>query len=414
MSYDKKLISLSSVDECVWKLVDVLNRTIELSIEIVPIKYALDRVMAEDVYAVLDKPCRDSSAVDGYALYSDDTIGASHYNPVELTIVGYHRPGKPVEECLTRGTAIRVHTGSFIPCGANAVVMDEDVVIKGDKILVSRPISPGSNILKRGEDFRKGDIVASKGSIVTPFIMASIAANGISSVKVYRKIRVSIISIGDEIVEPGSNCENCVKTYNSTTYLLSALMSRDRIFEIVYQGISPDNVDEVFDLINKIQSNTDIVITTGGTGISESDIIYDLVKRYGKWIFRGVKMRPGRPTSCSLINNIPIIHLSGFPVAAWAGYEAIVRPAIFRWLGVKGLERVIIYSRLKRRVPNNVGYRSFIRVSLERVNNEYLAEPYMLRGSGILSSLLRTEGYIVIPEDVEGYEKDSIVPVYLY
>jgi molybdopterin molybdotransferase len=125
-------------------------------------------------------------------------------------------------------------------------------------------------------------------------------------------------------------------------------------------------------------------------------------------------MRPGRMTSASLMYGKPIIHLSGFPVAAWAGYELILRPAIAKWIGIEEFERPVIYAYLSRRVPNISGYNSIIRVALTIKNGEYYAEPYMLRGSGVISSLLKTHGYIIIPENIEGFEEGEKVPVYLY
>ena len=411
----KMLSRLIGVDDAVKKLVDAFSRTLHLDVEVVKITDAVGRVLAEDIYAPVNRPETSISAVDGYAVRSLDTTSASYYSPVELFIKGTIKPGYGNSGlCVDPGTAVRVHTGAQIPCGADAVVMEEDVQVVGNKVLVYKPVASGSNIVLKGEDFKKGDLLAPRGSLVKPPVIAALSASGVDSIVVYKKINVSIVTIGDELIEPGETPAPG-RVYNSSAYVVYSALLRDSLFSVRYAGIVPDSVEEVENaVLGEFEKGVDLVITTGGTGISESDVIVDFVARNGEFVFRGVKMRPGRPTSSSIIHSKLVVHLSGFPVAAWCGYELILRRALIEWLGIRGLERHYVYARLARRLPGSPGYCSVVRVMLYEDNGELYADPYMLRGSGVISSLLRTNGYIIIPENVEGYEKGSRVRVYLY
>jgi molybdopterin molybdotransferase len=404
-----------SVEEARDRLFKVLRDSIVLDIETAHIMNSLGRVVSEYIKAPVSRPRNSLSAVDGYAVRSLDTVGASYYTPVELIVRGALRPGDdPDKLCVEHGSAIRVHTGAPLPCGADAVVMDEDVELRGETILVYRPAAPGLNVIYRGEDISEGSIITEPGTVVQPAHIAALASLGVSTLRVYGKIRVSIIAIGDELIEPGSPL-GPGKEYNSSTYIVYAQLLKDGIFHVSYTGIVPDNAESIISAIkSEVARGTDIVITLGGTGVSEADKIAELLKKASLTVFRGVKMRPGRMTSASIMYRRPVIHLSGFPVAAWAGYELILRPAIAKWIGIKGFERPVVYAYLSRRVPNTSGYTSIIRVALQVRNGEYYAEPYMLRGSGVISSLLRTNGYIIVPENVEGFEEGERVPVHLY
>ncbi|MEM1668752.1 MAG: molybdopterin molybdotransferase MoeA [Thermofilaceae archaeon] len=403
-----------AINEAVNKLASVLAEAVELESEEVDLLEAVGRILATDVYSPQDRPRANVSAVDGYAVRSIDTVGASPYNPIELIIKYYLKPGQDAQGfTVERGVAARVLTGAPIPEGADAVVMDEDVEVRDGKVVIYKQVSEGSNIVYRGEDLKQADLVGSKGQVVNPAMVGAFAAVGIKSVKVYRKVRVALIAIGDELVEPGSST-TLGKDFNSTVYIVYSQMIKDWIFQPTYYGILPDDpvlVEEA--IVRGIEKGADLVITTGGTGVGEGDVVEHVMKK-NTVVFRGVRIRPGRPTSCSVVSGKPVVHLSGFPVASWTGYELLIRPAVQRWLGIKGFERPAIRATLTRRLPNVAGYTSLVRVQLRELHGEFYAEPYMLRGSGVISSLLRTNGYVMIPEDLEGYEIGSKVTVYIH
>jgi molybdopterin molybdotransferase len=404
-----------SVNEAKTRLSRVLSERIVLGEECLSIADSLGRVASRLIKAPVNRPRVNLSAVDGYAVRSLDTTGSSVFSPVELVVKGVLRPGgNPNEVCVESGFTVRVHTGAPIPCGADAVVMDEDVKVQGNTILVFKPVAPGANIILKGEDISENSIIVEPGSLIRPAHIAALASIGVNTIQVYRKIKVSIIAIGDELIEPGYSLSGD-KEYNSSAYIVYAQLVRDGIFQVNYAGIVPDDTEAILTTIRgEAAKGSDLIITVGGTGVSETDKIPELLEKHSSPIFRGVRMRPGRMTSASLVLGKPVLNLSGFPVAAWAGYELILRPAIATWLNIKGFERPVIYAYLSRRLPNTSGYTSIVRVTLIAKDDEYYAEPYMLRGSGVISSLLRTHGYVIIPEDTEGFEEGEKVPVYIY
>ena len=180
-----------------------------------------------------------------------------------------------------------------------------------------------------------------------------------------------------------------------------------------YLGVVGDDEEEIANALKQAVEKHDYVITTGGTGVSSGDLVPRAVGKIGRLLIRGVAMRPGRPTSLGVISGKPVFMLSGFPVAALVGLEAIVTPALARMLGVCLPRNPVVEARLTRRIANAVGYRSFFRVRVYRCGEEYCVEPLRITGSGILSTLVRGNGILVVPEHVEGHEAGEKVMVEL-
>ncbi|MEM0378229.1 MAG: molybdopterin molybdotransferase MoeA [Thermosphaera sp.] len=404
----KTLKELIEVEKAVEILTDKL-KTIQYEEENLPLWMALGRILNEDVVALHDLPDVDRSAVDGFAVIAEDTYHATHYNPVELKLVKQLEKGK----CIERGEAFEVHTGWSIPCGANSVVMKEDVIAGEKTIHVLKPASVGGNVSRRGEDYAKGSVIARRGTILGPFHLAILSSNGVGSVKVLRKIKVGIIATGDEIIRPGFKRREGAY-FDSSGILIQMLLANDGFYDVKYYGVFPDDVKLVSEVLNEATLVNDIVLTVGGTGVSNSDVTVEAAEDLGEILFRGVRMRPGRPTSASLVNGRLVLHLSGYPVAAWTGYEMLLRRAVAQALGLVNYDRKFTYARLSKRLPNQVGYHTIIRARLNEVNGEILAEPYMIRGSGVLTSLVFSQGFIEIPSYVEGFEKGDVVKVFLF
>jgi molybdopterin molybdotransferase len=402
----KELKSLTSLAAAVDKLASVL-KGLKLGVEEVELLEARGRVLSRSIEAKIAHPPFDRSAVDGYAVRSSDTYSASLFNPVELRVVK--------EAQIKPGYASPVSTGEPLPEGADAVVMVEETTWRDGKIMVYRPVAVGANVSRRGEDFSAGDVVLEAGSVLDFRKIPVLSAAGYSRVEVLGKLRIGVVSIGSEVVEPTwvSGHLPRGRIMNSTSYVVLSYLGRYPFINTAYYGIAPDEYNIVEDIVLKALSVNDIVITTGGTGPGSSDLVYELVEKNGKWVFRGVAMRPGRPTSLSLIDGKPILHLSGFPLAAWTGLEGLFKPALTRALGLKGLETRVVYARVATRLPNQAGYTTFIRSRLKAVGGELVVEPFMLRGSGLLRSLSETDSYIRVEEGSEGFEEGEVIPVYL-
>ncbi len=413
MSKPKYLGKLISVDEAVKLVLE--KARLELLTKLVDIYSALNHVLAEDIYALYDAPAYDRSAVDGYAVRSIDTIGASPLNPAILKVKGSISPGDdPRKYSVGENEAVEITTGALLPPGADAVVMYEDTHRINDFVEIYKAVPMYANVSRKGEDYKKNELLVKTNTLLTDRFLAIIASTGIRKVRVYEKIRIGLITTGNELVEPGHELRPG-KIYNSTSILVKTYLEKHAPFTFVrYYGIYPDNYNVLSEVLSKALSENHIVITTGGTGVSGEDVIRDVIEDNGEWIFRGVALRPGRPTSAALVNNKLVFMLSGFPVAAWAALESIVLRTIYLLHGLNPPSRCSVKARLIRRVPNTIGYRTYIRVSVnEDKDKGLIAEPYMLKGSGILSSLTKSNGYIVLRENVEGYEEDSIVDVYL-
>lgn len=404
---------LLTLDEAIARAVYSINLKLDVVEE--DLWNSLYRISAQDISAIRDSPVLDKSTVDGFAVKSDDTIGASLSNPIRLVVKGKIKPGEVplANSILKHGEAIEVYTGSFIPAGADAVVMYEDVVIGEGYIDVIRPVPRGANISRRGEDFRKNEVIVYKNTVLRPWHLAAIASQGISKVLVYRKLRIGLVSIGDELIPVGSGFV-LGKTYASTEYLVKLMLDELGFIEAKYYGIIPDDLGKLVRIVKHMLSENDCLVTIAGTSVSDQDIVPKYIEEYGEWVVRGIAIRPGRTTSLALINGKPIFILSGNPVAAWVGLEAFIKPVICRVLRVDPPPKPMVKAVLARRITNPVGFRSFVRVFLEKKKDMYIAEPYMVHGSSIISSLLKTHGYIVIDENTEGVEEGNEVEVYLH
>ncbi len=382
---------------------------LDLNCEYVGVRECIGRVSCRDYEAPVNIPPYDRSAVDGYAVRAEDTYGASPTSPVELRIVSKNE--------LASGEAVEIATGAPIPKGADAVVMYEDCIRRGDILLVNKPCFKWSNVSRVGEDFKAGDKVVTKGEELKPWHAASLASFGYGKVCVYRRIKVAVLVTGGEVVEPsdkpGEIAEGLV--YNSTGTLVYTYLSQYKILDVSYAGIVCDDKNEVKKRILELLEENDCIITTGGTGVSGRDIVPEAVNEIGSpgVIVRGVAIRPGRPTSIGVVKGKPIFMLSGLPVAALAGLESIVLPSLYSFLQSRYRHTCVVKAKLARRLANAIGFESYFRVFVYEKNGEYYAEPLRLTGSGILSTLIKGNGILIVPSNIEGYEAGDTVEIVL-
>ena len=405
--------SLLSVEEALKRLrASVTHRVREL--EEMGLLEAVSRICAEDVRAPIDSPPFDRSAVDGYAVIAEDTFGASLNNPVELKMVGSAYPGMDVARLprLSRGEALKLMTGAPLPPGANAVVMVEDTVRRGEVVEVVKPVHPYRNVSRRGEDYRAGEVVVGKGTKIRPWHVAALASLNISRVRVLRRARVGVLSTGSELIEVGEEVKPG-KLINSSKPMLLALLEEEGA-EGVDLGIVADDLELIKARILEGIRGADALIVTGGTSVGELDLVPEAVSALGEVIVHGLMMRPGKPTGFGVIDGKPVFMLSGFPVAALVGFQLLVRPALSLMLGYEEEPRPMIRGRLTRRVATPPSTRSYVRVKVKRAGGEVLVEPLMLTGSGLLSTLTEANGLLIVPEDLEGFEEGELVEVELF
>jgi len=373
---------------------------------------SLRRFAAEDVLAAEDVPPFDRSVVDGYAVVAEDTFGSSQLNPAVLEVVGEVSAGERLAELrpLRSGQAVVIHTGGPIPPGSNAVVMVEHTRPSGSRVEVFRPVAPYENVSKAGEDFRRGEVVVRRGALIRPWHIAAMAAAGLSRVRVLERLRVSVVSTGGELSDaPGGG-----PVRNSTKPLLLSLLAEDHC-EPLDGGTVGDSVEEIREALARALAQSHAAITTGGTSVGPTDLVAEAVRSVedSSILFHGLAIRPGRPTGAALVGGKPVFMLSGFPVAAYTGYLAVVRPVLYSMRRSSPDPEPVVEARLWRRVAKPVGVRAYVRVMLRVGERGFEAEPLMLTGSGLLSTLTEGNGLLVIPESLEGYEEGEVVRVIL-
>ena len=390
---------LTPYHEALSLLLDDLGEIDE--VEEIPLKEALGRVLAEDVASPIDSPPFDRSAVDGYALRAEDTFPAREYSPVELKVIDEIVAGEESKARVEPGTAVKLMTGAKLPEGANAVLMQEMAEREGDIIRVLRPVAPGQNVAFKGEDVKKGEIILGKGQVLRPQDLALLKSIGFKTVKVRRKPRVGIIVTGDELIEEfDEEALKSGKILESNSVMLESLV-RQYFGEPVFYGVFPDDEEAIRGAIERARKENDLVVVTGGSSFGDRDYAHKFVKL----MFHGTTIKPGRPIGY----GERVFIMSGYPVAVFAQFHLYVKHALAKLVGARNYE-VRVKATLTERIPSQLGRHEFVKVWYEKGE----ARPIKKKGSGIISSLVESNGYIEIPEDSEGYREGEEVEVVLY
>ncbi len=370
-------------------------------VEEVPLDEALGRVLAEDVVSPIDSPPFDRSAVDGYALRAEDTFQAREYSPVELRVIDEITAGGVSDATVEPGTAVKLMTGAKLPEGANAVLMQEMAEREGDLIRVLRPVAPGQNVAFAGEDVKSGEVILKKGQVLRPQDLALLKSVGFKKVKVKRKPRVGIIITGDELIEEfDEEALKAGKILESNSIMLRGLVKR-YFGEPVFYGILPDDEDLIKEVVDRAKRESDLVLVTGGSAFGDRDFAH----RFVSLLFHGTTIKPGRPIGY----GERVFIMSGYPAAVFAQFHLYVKHALARLVGARNYE-IRLRATLTDRVSSQLGRYEFVKVWYENGR----AKPIKKRGSGLISSLVQSNGYVAIPENSEGYLEGEEVEVILY
>ena len=397
---------LTLTDQALERWLNVLQIGKPLG-ELASLQDALGRILAEDLIAQNALPRFDKSAMDGYALKSAETIGASQSKPAIFQLTDNQE--------ITSKQAKQVWTGNPIPEGANAVVMLEDTQKTGGKLEVWSQIAPLANISKIGEDIKKDDIIAQTGTRLTPYHIGLAAALGYNQLKVAKKPKIGILATGNELAEVGTQLSGSL-IYDSNKIMISAVC-RELGAETTNFGITKDNIDEIAVVIKKALETQDAVITTGGTSVGGLDLVPDAVNKIGKpgVIVHGVALRPAMPTAVAALDGKPVLILSGNPVAALIGFEVFGRPMVCSMLGMTKTEpRPMLKATLARRVTSVLGRKTYVRVCVILKDGEFIAEPVSAKGSGSISTMTQSNGFVIVPENREGVSEGETVVVHMF
>jgi len=393
----KKYEQVSKASFKFFSAVDKLK--INLHSETVSVIDSLDRVLAFDFKSPLDAPPFRRAAMDGYAIISKNTIGASETNPVSLRITGRLNAGQTSRLKVVQGTAIAIATGAKMPKGADSVAMVEITSADSNWVQIFKQIEFGKNVARIGEDVRKGQVLIKKGTLLTSQDIAIMSSVGVSKIAVYRRPRVAIFSTGNELVEPGSRLTES-SIYESNRYMLSSLV-KESGGEVVDLGICPDDKKSIQRRL-KSALRYDIVIISGGTSVGSKDYVPEVINESGHpgVVVHGIAMRPGSPTALSIVNKTPIISAPGYPVSAYFAFFTFARPLIMKLLKTSDSHIHVIAATVTETLKLHQGMRTFLRVKVDRKKqgNDFIyhAEPISATGASLLSTLTKSNGFAIL------------------
>lgn len=397
-----------SVEEALHRILCVV---IPLGHEKVNILDALGRVIGEDVFANRDIPPKDNSAMDGYAVRAADTRGASGEKPAILDVVEDIPAGSIPLGIIVAGKASRIMTGAPLPEGADAVVRVEDTEKAGDRVKIFVEATRGQDIRRAGEDVREGECVIARGDVLRPAEIGMLAALGRSFVSVYQRPLVAVVATGDELVDIDENPDPW-KIVSSNSYSLAAqIMDCGGI--PLQIGIARDKRE---DLVSKFEAalRADIIVSSGGVSVGDYDLVKDVMKEVGNEMqFWQVAMRPGKPLAFGSMGGVPVFGLPGNPVSSMVAFEQFVRPSILKMSGHKNVFRKTVRAILEEDITKKRGTRHFIRARVRYENGKYTAMTTGEQGSGILKSMVRANGLIILPENATAVKKGDEVTVQL-
>lgn len=364
---------------------------------------SLGRITSEPVYARYSSPFYHSSAMDGYAVRFTDTLTAGERSP-----------------CLLRlGTeAIYINTGDPLPDGFNAVIMVEDVNIvrrNGDIFVeIYQPVPPYQHVRTIGEDIVSTELIIPEKHKIRAIDIGAMLASGHIHVNVIKKPIITVIPTGTELVEPEDLFDRLPKPPEIIEYNSAMLLNliNELGAEGVRSSIIRDNPDELKDALERALKVSDIVLINAGSGRGTKDYTLSVIKDMGEVIISGISIKPGKPLIAGIIKNKPVFGIPGYPVSAFITFRLFIKPLIMRFLGIKEDKESTIKAILSRQIASPLGVDEFVRVKIGSVNNKFIATP-LGRGAGLLMSLVRADGIIKIPSDVEALSSGKEVEVLL-
>lgn len=382
------------------------------------IEDAYGRVLSRDVFSPEDLPPFSRSTVDGFAVNSADTFGATEGLPSYINVTFEIAMGEKAGYPLRKGEGAKIATGGMLPDGADAVVMFEHTQHIDEKMIeVVKPVSPGENVIHAGEDAKKDERILESGHRLRPQDIGALAGLGITGIWTYEKPVVSIISTGDEIVDADKPLKpGQVRDINS--YTLSGLIS-DVGGKPLKRGIYSDRFDIIRDVVINSLKDSVMVLITGGSSVGTKDMTSQVINDAGKpgVLFHGVSLKPGKPVIGGIAGGIPVFGLPGHPAAVNVCFDIFIRPVLESQCGrnEEGANRkkTRVRARIARNISSSPGREEHIGVVLEEKDGEIWAIP-LLGKSGLITTLTQADGTAVIPLRKNGVLEGEYVEVRLF
>jgi molybdopterin molybdotransferase len=370
------------------------------AVEHVPLIDSLGRILASDIVSPIDIPQRDNSAMDGYAVRSEDVRGNC---PVELHVIDEVPAGAVPDKPIGKGQCSRIFTGAPIPTGADGVTRQEYATRISDTVVrIDKDSDASGNIRPAGEDLRRGAVVMSSGTELKPAHLGLLASVARDPVPVYRRPRIGVMTSGDEIADLDEKeaILNGSKIGSSNTYtLLSAIEQAGGM--PVPLGIAKDDPEDIRARMS-LSADLDMLVTSGGVSVGEHDHLKNVFEELGGELkFWRIKMRPGKPVAFGVLNGCPWIGLPGNPVSTMVTFELLVRPAIRKMLGLANPYRGTVPVRISEAYRSGTSRRDFVRATVEQCDGKLTASVTGSQGSGILTSMAKANALVIVPSEMQ-------------
>lgn len=400
------MLNVVSMEEAI-RITQTEFSSYEIGTEKLNISDCLGRVLAQDIISSENVPPFDRSTVDGYAVLSSDTFGAGESIPSMLSLTGEILMGEEAKDTVSGGECIKISTGGMLPEGADSVAMVEhtEQMIDGT-CLVYKAVSPFQNVTKKGDDVKIGQKVINKGTKITSKHIGILCALGITDVECVKKIKVGIISSGDEIV-PVEESVPLGKIRDINSHFLAALI-KENGYDAIEFGIVRDDFDELYCTLQKATDECDIVLISGGSSAGAKDMTAAVIDKNGEVFFHGIAVKPGKPTIFGKANGKAVFGLPGHPAAAYLIAKTVVMN-LLRFCSGQENKPLTVSAEITESISSNHGREELVPVILENGR----ALPLFFK-SGLVSLLSSADGFVVIPRNREGLFKDEKVTVYLF
>jgi molybdopterin molybdotransferase len=372
--------------------------------ENVALAAAHGRILARDVVARMNLPPHANSAVDGYAFAHADLVPDQE---TALPVAGRAAAGHPLDRAASRGEAIRVFTGAPMPEGTDTVMMQEDCVLDDGWVRLQPGIRKGANRRHAGEDVAEGATALAAGRRLAPADLGLGAALGWRELPVFRPLRVALLSTGDEVCDPGKPLSPGA-IYDANRFMLAALLSGLGCVVTDF-GIHPDREAALADTLAAASAGHDLIVTSGGVSTGDEDYVKQAVERLGSLHFWRLAIKPGRPIALGQIGGVPLIGLPGNPVAVIVTFVVLARPLILRLCGAAARPPRLFPIRSGFAYRKKPGRREYLRASLQRDGGTLVALQYPRDGAGILSSIVQSEGLVILDEETVDLAADATV-----
>ncbi len=405
-----ELLSVKELKEA-FELIATKVEMIAKPLEEVDLLKTKDRIIGEDICALEDVPPFDRATVDGYALLAKDTYGAAN-GDVFLDVIDKIAIAEHSKKEVKEGQAIALQTGSRLPKGADAVEMVEYTkeYLK-DKVVIYRPVSTNENVILRGDDIKKGEVIIKSGKRIDDRTIAVLASLGKNRIKVFKKLKVAIISSGDELCDISKKRrEN--EIYDINTYALSAYSLKKGV-AITATYLLKDDEEKLKEIIEKEKKTADVILLSGGSSKGTKDLSAKVFADVaGEVLIHGLALKPGKPTIVAYDqkDNTLLVGLPGNPLAAMIVWHLLLDDLFLRMYGT--FEKRTLVAKLSENVANNIGRASIILVRLKNTDDGILAFPLYTKSANV-KTLMDADGYILIPANKEGLRRDTYVEVVL-